>query len=204
MNDNLAVAQKGTCPLEHITHELMPKLAFHAIAFCERAYGKVTGRLLFDIVVSIPYGSNLPLEKTKDTFFNKTHTINYLKGRKQIEEFENLISDEEQAAWDKLEAEDHAAAYLAKRADTIPDFERSCVTTKFLVDEYEPLTGGIRVATDLAFSGFLMTAVNDPNFSSLCKVKDIDPSSMTFEQKMDTELDHEALYRYLQDKLGGA
>lgn len=94
-------------------------------------------------------------------------------------------------------------AYFESRLKDVPEIEPHNRINQF-IEEYVELDRNVRTVIDAARYGLLFIAVNDPNFTTLCKNKDIDTSSMTFEQKMDEELDHEALYRYLQDKLGTA
>lgn len=94
--------------------------------------------------------------------------------------------------------------YLADFDKNVPENNLLRSASAFHGKERLELDKGLQAVTDLAFYGFLLMALSNPNFATLCKNKDLDTSSMTFEQKMDEELDHEALYRYLQDKLGTA
>lgn len=94
-------------------------------------------------------------------------------------------------------------AYLEGLAKNVPENKLWNQAYNFLC-KYVGLDKERRSITDLAFSGLLFNALNDPDFAALCKDKDLDASAASFEQKMHEELDHEALYRYLQGKLGVA
>lgn len=97
-----------------------------------------------------------------------------------------------------------ADAYLEGLTKNVPETGLLRRFHDFVVYEYMQLDKERRSITDLAFSGLLFNALNDPDFAALCKDKDLDASAASFEQKMHEELDHEALYRYLQGKLGVA
>lgn len=100
--------------------------------------------------------------------------------------------------------ETNADEYFNALDKSIPERSLGRQFDEFFSKEYMSLDKERRGTTDLAFSGLLFTALNDPDFAALCKDKDIDVAAMSFEQKMHEELDHEALYRYLQRKLEAA
>lgn len=111
-------------------------------------------------------------------------------------------------AWQASDPKEHwdvtHTPYLDPRQNNTPEVEPNNRVGRFVEEYLDNIDQGVRIITDPALYGLFFIALNDPDFAALCKNKDIDTSSMTFEQKMHEELDHEALYRYLQGKLGVA
>src|SRR5690606_6929502 len=163
---------------------LLSELLFHTINLCADAYGAVSARMLLDCVLSQNYADRI------DSFFNDTYTISYRKGQVINHEFVKSLTPEERSRPD-------IGAYLKKRNDSIPQYETFIDVGNFILGEYRHLPIVPRTTTDLAFQGFLFNALNSPDFASLCKNTALLVPTMTFEQKLDEELDHEALHHRL-------
>lgn len=167
-------------------HWLLSELLFHTITICLDAYERVSARMLLDSVLSMQ-----DAEKNKDAFFGLTYTISYKKDKELHDKFEEKFAC-------------YPGEYLRVRNEAIPQYQIGVDAGNFLLDEYRHLPGDLRVMIDFAFSGFIFNAVNSPDFLDLCKNKDVDISSMTFEQKLNEELDYEALHNRLMVQLGHA
>ena len=185
-------------------HWLLSELLLHITSLCVSVHGKTSAGLLLNLVLSIPKGMPLKANSGGDTLFNRTYTIGYDKYQGLYNEYEKTVSAEERAAWSKMSVIDGIDASLKKRDESIPQYQNYIDIGNFFFGEYRHLPDELRTVTDLAFSGFIYTTLNSPDFPSLCKNKDLDVSAMTFEQKLDAELDHEAFYNALLVKLGHA
>lgn len=177
---------------------LLSELLFNTIVLCQEAHGTVTARMLLDSVATM-YG----YEGREETFFNIAYLAAWTKNRSQYLEFEKTLSPEQEAAWDKLDVSARAEEYLKWRREGLPQYETWNQAGKFLVEDYHlHLPRDLRSVIDCAFAGFIFNAVNGTEFGALCKDKALDVSGMTIEQRLDVELDHEALYNRLLVQLG--
>lgn len=183
---NLKITREGLPP-----DWLLSELMLHIINLCFDAYEKVSARMLLDCVLSQNYAARI------DSFFNDTYTISYRKGQVIYHEWVKSLTPEERAAWDP-------DTYFKKRDASIPQYQVMIDVGNFILGEYRHLPVVPRVTTDLAFQGFLLDTLNSPDFASLCKNTALLVPTMTFEQKLDEELDHEALHHRLMVQLGHA
>ena len=171
---------------------LLSELLLHTINLCLDAYEAISARMLLDNLLSIQ-----EYDSGSDTFFNRTYAIAYDKSRVVNHEFVKSLTPEERNIPDP-------DAYFKKRNDSIPQYQTFIDVGNFILGEYRHLPVEIRAVTDLAFQGFLFNALNSPDFASLCKSAALLVPAMTFEQKLDVELDHEALHNRLMVQLGHA
>lgn len=168
---------------------LLAELLFHTIKISLDAYEKITARMLLDNVLSMRDG-----ETNKDAFFNWTYSISYNKSGALHDKFMESVSKEE---WDTRD-------YLEIRNERFPEYQVGVDAGNFLLGEYYYLLHELRAVIDFAFSGFMFNAVSGPDFAALCKNKKVDAATMALEQKLEEELDHEALYNRLLSQLGHA
>ena len=136
-------------------------------------------------------------ETNKDALFNRTYTISYKKNQELYMKWEKTIPKETRDIW-------RGDTHMTMRNEAVPQYQVGVEAGNFLLSEYCHLPADLRAVTDLAFQGFLFSALNDLDFGSLCKDKGLDVSALTLEQKLDVELDHEALYARLLTQLGHA
>lgn len=188
----------------HPSHWLLSEFLFHLIILCLEAYEKVSARMLLGVGSVVPTETDLDIAFQKNTPFTRTYRNGADRNQALYNEWEKNVSDEEKASWEKMSAGDRATAYLKRRDDDVPQYQVFIDVGKFLFGEYRHLADDLRAVIDLAFSGFIFTALNSPDFPSLCKSKNLDVSAMTFDQKLDAELDHEAFYNALLARLGHA
>lgn len=170
---------------------LLSELLLHTINLCLDAHGVVSARMLLDSVLT-QYS-----EPEADTFFNWAYAAAQSKNAVINHEFVKSLTPEERKIPD-------AGAYLKKRNEIIPQYQTFIDIGNFILGEYRHLPVGPRVTTDLALQGFMLNTLNGPDFAPLCKNTALLVPSMTFEQKLDEELDHEALYNRLMVQLGHA
>lgn len=180
---------------------LLGELMFHTVHLCADAYGSVSARMLLDAALSAPRGADLKAAVEPDTFFKRTYTISYHKNEDILYKSIEAVPEEERGAWDNgIEGAD---AYLEWRDKTLPHYKVLLDGGNFFIGDYRHLPDDLRAVIDNAFSGFVFNALNGPDFASLCKTKN-PGAAMTFEQKLDEPLDHEALYHRLLAQLGHA
>jgi len=185
-------------------HWLLSELLFHTVMLCADVYEKVSARILLDAALSAPRGANRKAAMEADTFFNRTYGVSYDKNEVILGEFLDNASEEEKAAWERMDSVEDADSYLIARNKRLPHYGVLLEGGNFFIGDYRHLSKELRAVTNFAFSGFLFHALNSPHFASLCKDKSLNASTMTFEQKLDTDLDHEALYNRLMIQLGHA
>lgn len=178
---------------------LLSELLFNIITLCHDAYGRTSAQMLLDSVLT------LRDHKTEiETFFNVAYLTAYEKNETVLAQYMATVSKEVRAAWDNMSTWDDVQAFKKTLDDDMPRYQMFVGVGQFLRGEYSSLPKDLRTMTDLAFYGFIFTAVNGPDFAALCKNKGIDAAAMTFEQKLNEELDHEALHHRLMVQLGHA
>ena len=185
---------------EYPPHWLLSELLFHTITLCLDAYGKISARMLLDCVLTLR-DHILEIE----TFFNVTYLTAYEENETILAQYMATVPKEVRAGWDNMSTYDDVLAFKKNLDDDMPRYQTFVGVGKYLLGEYSSLPDDLRTMTDLAFYGFIFTALNGPGFVALCKDKSLNTSAaMTFEQKLDAELDHEALYHRLLTQLGHA
>ena len=171
-------------------HWILGEWAFHIITLCLDAYGEITAQALLNAVT--PPGKAI---STEDSFLNNTYGIAYDKNRALYTNFIASFPEEEVAAW-------NPDTYFEIRKKGVPQYEVFIDVGAFLFREYRHMPDDLRVVTELAFSGFLLSTVTGPAFADVCADKGLDVSALAAGQRMDVPLDHEALYHALLVKLG--
>lgn len=179
--------------------EWLKRLVWHTGTLCLEAREKITGQLMLDVGLSIPVGKDVDDEEAMKAVFHAVYSDFWHEAENKLAAFENAITDEMTAEW--KEAGTYPENYIALREKLYPDCTRTSIMAKFLRNNYEALTGQTRALTDLAFAGFLESAMKDPHFARLCKDKGLETSSMTREERLNAPLDHDALYDFLEETL---
>lgn len=186
-------------------HWLLSELLLHTANLCLHAYGEVSARMLLDAALSVPRGGDLKsILYRQDTFYSTAYAAAFNNNQRLHDGFMKAVPEEERASWERMPVVDRIAAYLKRRNDSLPQYGEFIAVGKFLSGEYRHLPDDLRAMTDLVFQGFLFNALNNADFAALCKNKNVAAAPMTFEQKLDEELDREALYNCLLSQLGHA
>lgn len=190
-------ARHPTITLQAVIH----RLAINVINFCVYAEEKISTLFLFKVLQSLPILQPGENWNNKEIFFSELYQKVYQKSMEQLQEIEKRISNEEREAWLKLPVNDHAETYFKFRNDTAPSYQQAVNSGNFLTKKYAYIPKEHRSIIDAAFAGILFSALVDKNFDRLVKDKSMDMGGLSMDEKMDIELDHEALYAYFQSKI---
>lgn len=156
-------------------------LIFNVIDLCKLAYGHISVQDMYDIVQTIPKGTEeLQAQYKQDPAkaFYKALQAARQNVNAQIDEWSKTLSLEDQ---ERLSDD---ALFEVEMLNAIPDARLLKFIDQFFTDNFIVLSEKTRSIIDFSFSGFLFRLLREPVYSLFCRY----PSTLTPENSLDGKI----------------
>jgi hypothetical protein len=151
---------------DHFWENALDMLLFNVIDLCQLAYGSISIRTMYDIVLSIP---RLP-EDSGVKISDNTKT--YQKAFDKIDAFvREKLKEWEIKNVERLKEISDRDVYDEIAGNEIPEYRQVRYLKQFFDDTYIPLSEKTRSIVEFSFSGFLFRLLRDPVYKLFCSQK---------------------------------
>lgn len=139
-------------------------LIFNVIDLCLLAYGTVSVKLMYDIVLTAPKKEESPApEGQQRKAFTKAFETAVANVRKLIDAWEATLPPGQLQALYKSED------YEFQICEAIPQAATFKMVDQFFIENYRELSEKTRSIIEMSFSGFLFRLLKEPVYSLFCK-----------------------------------
>ena len=152
-------------------------LIFNVIDLCKLAYGRISVQDIYDIVQTIPKGTeDLQAQSTAGQVkaFQKAFEAARTQVTTQIDAWSKGLSEEEQERFKD------DALFEQELLEALPDARLLKFLDQFFFDNYIALSEKTRSIIDFIFAGFLFRLLREPVYSLFCRY----PSTITPEDSL--------------------
>lgn len=154
-------AEKSSGSEDPFWETALDMLIFNVIDLCKLAYGRVTVKDMYDMVLSIPKPESPVWDET--SAYHQAFNAAKKKVEKQVEQWENTHPD---AVLQKKSLSE--SAYDDILCEAIPDARVLRLVDEFFGEAYYNLSEKTRSIIDFSFSGFLYRFLREPIYTLFC------------------------------------